>query len=81
VVATWKGQAKTFGVVPVRRAGYTEGVLSTGTPADPNTLKGVSPPSVNLPNAYAVVSVDIFGNLSAPSTPFAAQMLAMASAS
>jgi hypothetical protein len=81
VVATWKGQAKTFGVVPVRRAGYTDGVLSTGTPADPNTLKGVSPPSVNLPNAYAVVSVDIFGNLSAPSTPFAAQMLAMASAS
>ena len=81
VVATYRGQAKTFGLVPVRRAGYTDGVLSTGAPVDPNTLTGAPPPSVNLPNAYAVVSVDIFGNLSPPSTVFAAQMLAMATAS
>ncbi|GGH11473.1 hypothetical protein GCM10011586_30190 [Silvibacterium dinghuense] len=79
VVATYQGQVKVFGQVPVRRAGFTDGVLSTGTPVDSNTLQGAPPPSVNVPNAYAIVSVDIFGNLSLPSTIFAAQMLAIAS--
>jgi hypothetical protein len=78
VVATFKGQVKVFGQVSVRRAGFTDGVLSTGSPIDPNTIKGAPAPSVSAPNAYAVVAVDIFGNLSSPSTVFASQMLTLA---
>jgi hypothetical protein len=78
VVATFKGQVQVLGNVPVRRAGFTDGVLSNGSPVDPNTLTGAPAPSVSSTNAYAVVAVDIFGNISGPSTVFASQMLALA---
>jgi hypothetical protein len=77
VVATWQGQVKVVGSVPLRRAGFIDGVNAGGSPLDPNSLPGIAPPSVNLPNSYAVVAVDIFGNRSSPSKVFAARMLAL----
>jgi hypothetical protein len=77
VVVTWQGQVRVLGSVPLRRAGFVDGVGSGGKPLDPNSLPNASPPAVNLPNNYAVVAVDIFGNCSAPSKVFAAQMLAV----
>jgi hypothetical protein len=77
VVATWQGQVRVIGSVPLRRAGFVDGVNAGGNPLDPNSLPGGAPPSVNLPNSYAVVAVDIFGNRSPPSKVFAARMLAL----
>jgi hypothetical protein len=79
VVATWKGSVKVVGQVPVRRAGFVDGVATGGAPLDPNAIPSASAPSTNALNAYVVVAVDIFGNRSAPSKAFAAQMLAKAS--
>ena len=70
---------KVVGQVPVRRAGFVDGVASGGAPLDPNAIHGVPAPATNALNAYVVVAVDIFGNRSAPSKAFAAQMLAKAS--
>jgi hypothetical protein len=77
VVATWQGQVRAIGSVPLRRAGFVDGVNSGGKPLDPNSLPNIPPPAVNLPNNYAVVAVDIFGNRSNPSKIFGAQMLAL----
>jgi hypothetical protein len=77
VVATWAGEVRVIGSVPLRRAGFVDGVNSGGKPLDPNSLPNVPPPAVNLANNYAVVAVDIFGNRSNPSKVFAAQMLAL----
>jgi hypothetical protein len=74
VVATWGGKAAALGVVPVRRAGFIDGADAGGHPLDPNAIAG-SQPNAAAFNAYAVVAVDIFGNRSAPSSVFAAQML------
>jgi hypothetical protein len=46
---------------------------------DPNAIPNTPAPSINALNAYVVVAVDIFGNRSAASKAFAAQMLAKAS--
>lgn len=79
VVAIWHGQAKVLGQVSVRRAGFIDGTYPNGNPMDPNAIAGAAAPSTTAMNAYAVVAVDIYGNLSNPSTVFAAQMLAKAS--
>lgn len=79
VVGTWQGEVRTFGQVPVRRAGFVDGSYASGDPMDANAIAGAAPPSMMAPNAYAVVAVDIYGNMSKPSTIFAAQMLAKAS--
>jgi hypothetical protein len=75
VVATFAGSVKVFGLVPVRRAGFVDGVTASAKPLDVNAILGAPPPSATALNAYAVVAVDIFGNRSAPSSVFAAQML------
>jgi hypothetical protein len=75
VVATFAGSVKVFGLVPVRRAGFVDGVTDSGKPLDANAISGAPPPNATAVNAYAVVAVDIFGNRSAPSSVFAAQML------
>lgn len=79
VVATWNGNVKTFGQVPVRRAGFVDGVANGGAPLDPNAISTAPPPSATTLNLYAIVAVDIFGNRSLPSKPFAGQMLAKVS--
>lgn len=71
VVATWGTTMKALGVVPIRRAAF----IDSAPASDPNAIPGVTAPSTTAPNAYAVVSVDIFGNRSASSAVFAAQML------
>lgn len=81
VVATWQGEVKVLGQVPVRRAGFVDGAFASGGPMDANAIAGANPPSTAATNAYAVVAVDIYGNVSKPSTIFAAQMLAKASGS
>lgn len=81
VVATWQGQLKVLGQVPVRRAGFIDGAFADGSPMDANAIATAGPPSATDLNAYAVVAVDIFGNISKPSTIFATQMLAKASGS
>jgi hypothetical protein len=74
VVATWAGVQKALGVVPVRRAGFVDVASSPSTPSDPNAIAAAPAPSASAPNFYAVASVDIFGNRSAPSKIFAGQM-------
>jgi len=81
VVATWNGSVKAIGQVPVRRAGFVDGGSASGAPLDPNAIPNASAPSATGLNAYVVVAVDIFGNRSAPSSLFAAQMLLSAAAS
>jgi hypothetical protein len=81
VVATWGNNVKALGVVPVRRAGFIDGAYSNGNPIDSNAIPGAPAPSAIALNAYAVVAVDIFGNRSASSTIFAAQMLIPVAAS
>lgn len=76
VVATFAGRVKVAGLVPVRRAGFVDGVTAGGNPLDSNAIPGAPAPSATALNAYAVVAVDIFGNRSATSSVFAAQMLA-----
>ena len=71
VVATWGTTMKALGVVPIRRAGFIDSVPVS----DPNAIPGVPQPNTSAPNAYAVVAIDIFGNRSASSSVFAAQML------
>jgi hypothetical protein len=81
IVATWKGTARTIGQVPVRRAGFVDGVTAGGVALDPNAIANAPAPGTATLNAYVVVAVDIFGNYSAPSKAFAAQMLAKVSGS
>ena len=81
VVGTRKGSVKVFGQAPVRRAAFTDGVSAANVPFDPNTIPGAPAPNTNTPNAYVIVAVDIFGNFSAASSIFTAQMLATAAGS
>jgi hypothetical protein len=78
VVATSKGVVKVAGQVRVRRAGFVDGADAGGAPLDPNAIHGIPPPAANALNVYVVVALDIFGNRSAGSKAFAAQMLAKA---
>ena len=81
VVATWNGSVKVLGLVPTRRAGFVDSVSPSGNQLDPNPIPGYTAPNAAALNAYAVVAVDIFGNRSAPSSVFAAQMLVPVAAS
>jgi len=76
VVAMWAGKVQALGVVPNRRAAF----LDSAPAGDPNAIAAAGAPNTTAPNAYAVVSVDIFGNRSASSSVFATQMLMPATA-
>ena len=78
VVATWSGQVKVLGQVPNRRTAFIDGVNASNQPLDRHAIAAAPAPSTTNPNAYAVVSVDIFGNRSAASSIFAGQMLVLA---
>lgn len=78
VVATWQGVTRVLGRVPVRRAGFVDGISAASTPLDANTIAGASAPNAAGTNAYVVVALDIYGNRSLPSKPFATQLLAKA---
>lgn len=80
VVGKWSGQVKVLGLVPNRRAAFIDGVNSSNKPLDPNAIAAAPAPSTTALNAYALVSVDIFGNRSAPSSIFASQMLTLVAA-
>jgi hypothetical protein len=71
VVASWGNTVKALGTVPIRRAAF----IDSAPASDPNAIAGAPPPETTGLNAYAVLAIDIFGNRSAASSPFAAQML------
>lgn len=73
VVATFAGVPQVLGALPVRRAAFQDGVSAGGQPLDPNVLGNYSPPSPS--NAYAIVTVDFYGNRSLSSRVFAAKLL------
>lgn len=77
VVASWQGVTRALGLVPVRRAGFVDGMTPGGAPIDPNAIATAPAPDPAL-NAYAIVAVDIHGNRSLPSKVFAAQTPALA---
>jgi hypothetical protein len=81
VVATFAGNVKVFGQVPIRRAAFVDGLTSGGAPVDANAIPGAPPLNLTGPNFYCIVAVDIFGNLSTPAKAFSTQLLAMASGS
>lgn len=79
VVVLQSGTTVTvLGSVPSRRASFTDGAAGGGGPADPNALSTWSAPNPATAYYYAVVTVDIAGNRSAPSAPFGAPVLVSA---
>jgi hypothetical protein len=79
VVVMQTGTSVTvLGSVPSRRASFTDGAAAGGAPADANALSTWSAPSPTTAYYYAVVTVDIAGNRSAPSAPFGAPVLVSA---
>ncbi len=78
VVAKFGATVKVLGSVPSRRATFTDGATTGGTPLDPNALTTWTKPDLTKPYYYAVVSVDIAGNRSNPSAPFGAPVLVTA---
>jgi len=74
VVATYGGVVKAFGIVAVRRASFTDGMLSGNMSFDRNNVRSYTAPSSNL-NCYVVVAMDIYGNRSLPSKMLANTML------
>jgi hypothetical protein len=60
------------GSQPTLRMAFVDGVQpgSVDTPADPNAAPSWSAVGAGVSPSYAVVAVDVAGNLSAPSIPF-----------
>jgi hypothetical protein len=74
VVARWGSSVRAVGSVDVRRAAFVDGVIAgTANSADPNALPSWTPPASGTQETYAVVAVDIWGNVSMPSKTFSAQ--------
>ena len=72
VVASYAGVVQVTGSQPILRMAFVDGVQpgSVDTPADPNAAPSWSAVSAGVSPSYAVVAVDVAGNLSAPSVPF-----------
>jgi hypothetical protein len=73
VVASYAGVVHLVGSQPVLRIAFIDGIQPGSTPAtaaDPNAAPTWTAVSANETPSYAIVAVDIAGNLSAASTPF-----------
>ena len=74
VVASYAGVVRVIGLQSVLRTAFVDGLQpgsSTATPADPNAAPSWTPATAGESPCYAIVAVDVAGNLSAASTPFA----------
>jgi hypothetical protein len=71
VVASYAGVIRVIGSRPVLRIAFVDGVRpgSTSAPADPNASPSWTPVPARQSPGYAIVAVDVAGNLSAPSAP------------
>jgi hypothetical protein len=73
VVATYAGVVRVIGTQPVLRAAFVDGIQPGSeppAPADPNAAPSWTAVTAGQSPSYAIVAVDISGNLSAPSTAF-----------
>ena len=72
IVASYAGVVQVTGSQPILRMAFVDGVQpgSVDTPADPNAAPSWSAVSAGVSPSYAVVAVDVAGNLSPPSIPF-----------
>jgi hypothetical protein len=74
VVASYAGVVRVLGSQPVLRTAFVDGLQpgsATGAPADPNAATSWTVAVADESPSYAIVAVDVAGNLSAASTPFA----------
>jgi len=65
---------RVLGSQPVLRTAFVDGLQpgsATGAPADPNAATSWTVAVADESPSYAIVAVDVAGNLSAASTPFA----------
>ena len=71
VVASYAGTLRVIGTQPVLRIAFVDGVQpgTAGSPADSNAAPTWTQAPAGVLPAYAIVAVDIAGNLSAPSAP------------
>ena len=72
VLASYAGVMRVIGAQPVLRIAFIDGVRpgSASAPADPNAAPTWTPVAAHESPSYAIVAVDVAGNLSAASTPF-----------
>jgi hypothetical protein len=74
VVASYAGVVRVIGSQPVLRIAFVDGVRpgsTLATSADPNAAPSWTPVTAGESPCYVIVAVDVAGNLSAASTPFA----------
>jgi hypothetical protein len=72
-VASYAGLVRVIGSQPVLRAAFVDGVQpgsAPPAPADPNAAPSWTPVTAGESPSYAIVAVDVAGNLSAASAPF-----------
>jgi hypothetical protein len=73
VVASYAGVVRVIGSQPVPRTTFIDGIApgsAPPTPADPNAAPTWTAPPAGQSPSYAIVAVDVAGNLSAASAPF-----------
>jgi hypothetical protein len=73
VVASYAGVVRVIGSQPVLRIAFIDGIQpgsASGAPADPNAAPTWTAVAAVESPSYAVVAVDVAGNLSAASAPF-----------
>jgi hypothetical protein len=73
VVASYAGVVRVIGSQPVLRAAFVDGIQpgsATSAPADPNASPSWTAPAAGKSQSYAIVAVDVAGNLSPASAPF-----------
>lgn len=73
VVASYAGVVRVIGSQPVLRTAFVDGIQpgsASAAPADPNASPWWTAPPAGQAPSYAIVAVDVAGNLSPASTPF-----------
>lgn len=72
VVASYAGVVRVIGSQPVLRTAFVDGIQpgSASAPADPNAAPTWTEPPTGESPSYAIVAVDVAGNLSPASAPF-----------
>ena len=74
VVASYAGVVRVIGSQSLLRVAFVDGVKpgsAPATPADTNAAPSWTPVTAGESPCYVIVAVDVAGNLSAASTPFA----------
>jgi hypothetical protein len=81
VVASYAGVMRVIGAQPLLRIAFIDGTQpgsSSPAPADPNAAPTWTPVPAGESPSYAIVAIDIAGNQSLPSAPFAPPALVSA---